>query len=216
MDVDRPRLPVGVIAPQRLQQRLPAEDPSWARGQRAQQLELDVRQLHRRAAHLHRPAGEVEDDAVGADHVPAVRLAAQRCPAEERPDAAPELTNGEGLRDVVVRPQLEADHLVQLVVSGREHDDRHGALGAQPPAHLEPVELREHEVEDDEVDPLRSEPLERLLAVPRLHDAEAVPLERIGEELLHGVLVVDKEDGRGVWRRRFHVELGACRIRVLL
>ena len=45
---------------------------------------------------------------------------------------------------------------------------------------------------------LLREALERLLAVARLHDAVPVALERVGEQLLDGVLVVDEEDGRGV------------------
>ena len=72
------------------------------------------------------------------------------------------------------------------------------ALGAQALADLEPVELRQHQVEDDEVDVLLGEPRERLLAVARVHDPEAVALERVREELLDGVLVVDEEDRRGV------------------
>ena len=40
------------------------------------------------------------------------------------------------------------------------------------------------------------EPLERLLAVPGLDDAEPVALQRVRQELLDGVLVVDEEDGR--------------------
>ena len=206
MDVDRPRLAIGVVAPQGLQQRLPAEDAPRPGRERAEELELDVRELHRRAAHLDRSAGEVEDDAVGPDDVPAVRLAPERGPAQERPDPAAELADRERLRDVVVRPELEPNDLVQLVVAGSEHDDRHGALRPQPAADLEPVELREHEVEDDEVDPVRAEALERLLAVARLHDPEALALERVREQLLHRILVVDEEDGRGFRHRRFHVE----------
>ena len=76
------------------------------------------------------------------------------------------------------------------------------ARGAQALADLEPVELRQHQVEDDEVDALLGEPSQRLLAVARLDDAEPVPLERVGEELLDGVLVVDEEDGRGVGHRQ--------------
>src|SRR5438045_2117239 len=83
----------------------------------------------------------------------------------------------------VVRPELEAEHLVELVVPGGQHDDRHGALRPQPLAHLEPVELRQHQVEHDEVDRLVPELAQRLLAVARLDDAEAVALERVGEEL---------------------------------
>src|SRR5918995_3741311 len=58
--------------------------------------------------------------------------------------------------------------------------------------------MREHEVEDDQVDLLLREPRQRLLAVPGMDDVEAVPLERVREQLLHGVLVVDEEDGRGI------------------
>ena len=49
---------------------------------------------------------------------------------------------------------------------------------------------------------LLREPLERLLAVPRRDDPEPVALERIREELLNRVLVVDEEDGRGVGHAR--------------
>src|SRR5262249_30726966 len=102
----------------------------------------------------------------------------------------------------------EAEDLVELVVAGREHDDRNGALGPQALADLEPVELRDHHVEHDEVYVLRPEPVDRLLAVARLQDAKALSLERIREELLHGVLVVDEEDGGGV--RHVGVPAEAC------
>ena len=47
--------------------------------------------------------------------------------------------------------------------------------------------------------------VERLFAVACLDDAEPFALERIGEELLNRVLVVDEQDGGGVWHR------SACR-----
>ena len=71
-------------------------------------------------------------------------------------------------------------------------------MRAQAPADLEPVELRQHHVEHDEVDALVGEARKRLLAVTSLDHAEALALERIGEELLDGVLVVDEENGGGV------------------
>ena len=98
---------------------------------------------------------------------------------EQRPDPAPELADRERLRDVVVRAELEPEHLVELVVARREHDDRHRALGPEPLADLEPVELRQHDVEHDEVDGLGGEEPEGLLAVPGRNDAETVAFERI-------------------------------------
>ena len=61
-----------------------------------------------------------------------------------------------------------------------------------------PSSLREHQIEHDEIDVLLREPRQSLLAVQRVHDPEPVALERIREQLLHGVLVVDEQDGRGV------------------
>ena len=73
---------------------------------------------------------------------------------------------------------------------------------AQTLADLEPVEPRQHDVEHDQVDGLLARSAQRLFAVARRDDAETVALERIRQELLDGVLVVDEEDGRGVGHRR--------------
>ena len=115
--------------------------------------------------------------------------------AQHGADAAAELPDQERLRDVVVRAELEPEHLVELVVAGREHDDRNRALGPESLADLETVDLREHDVEHDEVDLLFREPAQRLLAVTGRDDAVPVPLERVREELLNRVLVVDEQDG---------------------
>src|SRR4029453_653369 len=123
--------------------------------------------------------------------------------AEQRPDAAPELADREGLRDVVAGAELEPEHLVELVVPRGQHDDRHGALRTQPLADLEPVELRQHQVENDEVDRLGRELRERPPAGTGRTHANPVPFERVRKNLLNGVLVVDEEDGRGVRHGRW-------------
>ena len=53
------------------------------------------------------------------------------------------------------------------------------------------------------------EPRERLVAVACLDDPVAVPLERVREEGLDRVLVVDEEDGRRRVRHRDHARIGA-------
>ena len=82
-----------------------------------------------------------------------------------------------------------------LVIPRCQHDDRHLALGPQALADLEPVELRQHHVQDDQVDVLGLELPESLLAVPGLQDAKALAFQRVCEKLLNGVLVVNEEDG---------------------
>src|SRR6478752_3879818 len=59
--------------------------------------------------------------------------------AEQGPHARAELPDRERLGDVVVGAELEADDLVELVVAGGQHDDRHRAPGAELLADLEPV-----------------------------------------------------------------------------
>src|SRR5439155_22281081 len=68
-------------------------------------------------------------------------------------------------------------------------------------ADLEPVELRQHDVEHDEVDRLVAEARECLFAVGGLHDVVAVAFEREGEHLAHRFLVVDEEDCRVLGHR---------------
>ena len=48
------------------------------------------------------------------------------------------------------------------------------------------------------VERLLAEPSQRLFSIARLDDLVAVALERIGEQGLDGLLVVDQEDGGGV------------------
>ena len=98
--------------------------------------------------------------------------------AQRRLDAAGELAQRERLGDVVVGAQLQPHHLVDLLGLGRQHDDRHRAAAAQPPADLEAVEPREHEVEHDEIERLLLEALQRLAAVGGLDDVVALLAKR--------------------------------------
>ena len=110
------------------------------------------------------------------------------------PDAGGQLAQAERLGDVVVGAELEADDLVELRVLGGEHDDGHARLGPDDPADLDPGELGEHEVEQDEVRALGPEADERLAPVGRGDDAVALRLERLGERLAQCRLVVHDED----------------------
>jgi len=65
---------------------------------------------------------------------------------------------------------------------------------AQPAADLEPVDLRKHYVEHDEVERLLVEAVERLASVGCLHDVVALLAQRIGEQCLDRLLVVDQQD----------------------
>jgi hypothetical protein len=200
MDVDRARLAVVGAAAEPLEQLTAGEDASRRGRENAEELELDEGQLRFRSAHLDRSARHVDSQLAGLDHLVVAPLPRPwgGSAAQQRPHPAAELPDREGLGDVVVGAELEPEHLVEFVVPGGEHDDGDGALGPEPLAHLEPVELRQHQVEDDEIHVLLGEARERLLAVTRVDDAEPVALERVAQELLDGVFVVNEEDGRRI------------------
>ena len=65
-------------------------------------------------------------DLVTADpHDPAARGAGRVCPPEDRSHARGELIGMEGLRDVVVRTQVEAARLVRRGAQAGQQDDRY-------------------------------------------------------------------------------------------
>src|SRR5919109_3286944 len=69
VDVDRARLTVVGAAPERLEQHPARVDPARVRRERPEELELDVRELHRLAADLDRPLRHVDDEPVSGDEV---------------------------------------------------------------------------------------------------------------------------------------------------
>jgi len=86
----------------------------------------------------------------------------------------------------------------------------------QAAANLETVQLGSIRSSTTRSTCFRLEAPQGLLAVAGVQDAEALVLEWIREQLLHGVLVVDEEDRGGVARGRFTWKVGACRSVVLL
>ena len=83
-----------------------------------------------------------------------------------------------------------------------QHDDRDLALRSQAAADLEAVEPRQHHVEDDEVELLLGEAVERLAAVAGRDHLVALLAQRVGEQRLHGLLVVDEQDSSRLLSRR--------------
>ena len=103
--------------------------------------------------------GEVEDGPV--------ELRATPRPVDEQParfqarlhaataahctDARAELPHGEGLHDVVIGTELEAHHTIGFVAACGDDDDGHFARGTHFPQDVEPVIIREAEVEEHDV-----------------------------------------------------------------
>ena len=121
---------------------------------------------------------------------------ARAAAAQHGTDAGRDLRGAEGLDDVVVGAELEADDPVGLGAAGGDHHDRHGGFAPQRAAHVAAVDVGQAEVEQHEVRiGLAREPQrvgtrrgdQRLEAL-----ADQGVLERLGDRRL----VLDQQDAR--------------------
>jgi hypothetical protein len=109
---------------------------------------------------------------------------------EQRPDARDELGQLERLRHVVVGAELKADDDVDRVAARRQHQHGHAARAPDLPADLEPVELRQHHVEDDKVVRLAPKAREPVPPVRRRLDRQAgLPQPERGDLPNRGVVL---------------------------
>jgi hypothetical protein len=116
--------------------------------------------------------------------------------AEHCANPSSELARRERLGHVVVGPELEPDDPVGLLAAGRQHDHRQARARTDPPAQLEAVCPRKHEIEDDEVGRLALDQLAGAISVRGLERREAVALEVPDHDLADRRLVVDNENLR--------------------
>ena len=134
-----------------VQQGLPGDDPLLVLQQVAQQIELPAGELHPLAVHAHLVPVGVHGEGTGGEQAPGRLRGLGGALAQGRPDAGQQLLDGKGLGNVVVRPHVQAGHLIHHRVPGGEHDDGHLAFPPQPPQHLHAAEGGEHDVQQDEL-----------------------------------------------------------------
>ncbi|PAV92712.1 hypothetical protein WR25_02234 [Diploscapter pachys] len=153
--------------------RVAAEDLGGHRREQAQDRKFGDGQRDLRAVPGGAPAVEVEGQAAVAEHAPLLDLRrAGGGSAQDRHDARHHLARGEGLHDIIVGAEFDAEHAVDFVVAAGQEQDRRVAatiLGAaQAAADLQPVHPRHVDVEDDEVGLVRLRHRKARLAVRRL------------------------------------------------
>src|SRR5204862_1471743 len=139
--------------------------------------------------------GDVHHHVAEAELVGRLGRCAQRRAPQQRAHTLEELEHPEWLRDVLVRVEPEAAHLVRFLATRREDDHRHVvAVLADRGEHAVAIEPREHEIEDHEVRLPRARVGEPALAV--LSDAHVVTLvaQIVGEPLGERRVVLDDED----------------------
>ena len=142
------------------------------------------------------PFGIERDRAVGE------RLGRRRGavrPPQQRAHARHQLVRAERLREVVVGAQLEADDALGLLGAGGQHDDRdrRGRLvGTKQPADLQAVDVRQHQVEHQQLRRTRRDRLQRLAAGGGALGEETGLVEITSDELGDVRIVLDDQDAR--------------------
>ena len=116
---------------------------------------------------------------------------------QQRPHPRQQFIGAERFHEVIVRAGVEAGDAVLDLPLGREHEDRFGvAEPAQFGAQREAVELREHDVEEQEVGLFLERAVQALDAVGGGEDTVALGLEHVGQRRAHGGFVFDDQQAR--------------------
>ena len=170
--IDSSGLAIELIAPDAVEQEVAGQHLAAADDEQLEQLELLERQRQLLAvaeglvvAHVDRESANVQD---------ALILVLRCGAAQKRLHAGNQLAHGEGLGDVIVRAQLEAENLVHFVALGGQHDDRNirgGGLALQSSAHFHTVDTRQHDVQENQRRALVRADDQRVLARRRRHNA---------------------------------------------
>ena len=195
MDVDRARVAGERVAPDALEQLVARQHEAAVVEQLPEQVELLRRELDLLAADRRLAAAGVDAQVAVRDHLGLELAALRRGAPQDRLDPRDELARVERLRQVVVGADLEPDDLVDVLVARGQHQDRHVGALAQPLADLDPVDVRQHQVEHDQRRRVRGRLAERVGAGRRRPDRVARVLQVERDERRDRALVLDDQDG---------------------
>jgi hypothetical protein len=112
--------------------------------------------------------------------------------SSERRRTAHQLSRREGLRHIVVGPDLQAHDLVDLGVASRQHDHRDVTEGADAAAHLDAVHAGQPKVEQHHPRAAVPHRVQPGGPVAGMDEPEAVLLEVHADQVGDGLLVLDQ------------------------
>ena len=196
MGVDGALVALEVVAEHLLDQLHARVHAARVAGQRGEQLELAGREVDLLAGDHDLVAGHVDGELAELEHL-ALGLGIGVHAAQQRTGAGDQLARAERLDQIVVGAQLQADDAVLDLALGGEHDDGHVGVVADGAADTLARDAREHEVEDDQVEVVLGEFLQRLLAVADGGYPIVLALKICGYGIADGLLVLHQQDAPG-------------------
>ena len=150
MYVDGAGIAVVFKTPYLVQQLVAGEYPVGMAGQIIQKLQFLGRRVHYLAVHLQLIARQVHRELIIADD--AVRLGlGGRAAAQHGFDARHHFLGVERLYYIVVRTQLQAEHLVKYFPFCGQHDDGNLGLLADLPADLVAIHAGQHQIQNQKI-----------------------------------------------------------------
>lgn len=135
-------------------------------------------------------ARRVDEQSIAIEKAGALRNRAILASADPRTNPGDELTGLEGLDDVVIGTEGKPQDQIRFLVLGREEDHGDIRVLAYALACLEAVHTRHHDVEQDELEIILRECLERSRSRQALACGKALTPQNLAEQARDGLVIV--------------------------
>src|SRR6185437_14492760 len=178
-----------VEAPEKIIARL---DLARMRRKMRQQLELVARQLDRQAVEIYGARGEIDRQPPEAQR-PGGDLRAGSAAPEQRVDPRQQDSGLDGLDDVIVRSQLQAENMIDIVVARGEDQDRIAVSGPQLPTDREAILSRQAQVENDDIRLALPHELQNAVTPGHGRHPHPMGLQIAAHELCESQVILDQQ-----------------------
>jgi len=136
--------------PDGIDQCLAGENLPRAPDQREKELKLGLRQIDGAGVSHDLKAGFVDHEILPSNDV-SIQLRCGRpvTPSKHGGNSGHDLPRAEGLDDIVIRPEFQAEHPVDFVSAGRQHQDGNSAHRSDFPAEIQPASIRKIDIQEN-------------------------------------------------------------------
>ena len=114
--------------------------------------------------------------------------------AQRRLDPRHQFPRAERFRDVIIRPDRQADDFIRFLGAGRQQDDIHIRFAAQAGEQFHPIHAGQHQVEHDQIGFVGFGRFQAGRAIGSGKDLVAFGLEIGADKVDNGGFVVDDKD----------------------